>query len=125
MTLGWHGIGSACAGTGNAGRVDACEAVREAELPPCVRDVLEEARAARPEAEVICIAFRTLEDEHEIARMGPDPALVRGGTASQLQAKNLLVFSATVTLTSFEAVHTVTHVLVTRISVRSDESDPL
>lgn len=41
-----------------------------------------------------------------------------------IQAKNL-VFSVMETLTSLEAVHSVTHVLVTRISLRTDESDAL
>ena len=45
--------------------------VREHSLPLCVRDVLEAVRAARPESEVTCLAFRTLEGGRETMRMGP------------------------------------------------------
>ena len=89
--------------------------VPEQQLPTCVRDVLDAARAARPESEVTCIAFQTLESGRVIARLGSDmEAAGRGirSTPSILRAKDLLVLSVSVTETTFAVVRTVTHVLV-------------
>ena len=91
--------------------------VREEELPMCVRDVLDVARAVRPDSDVMCIAFHTLESGREIARIGPGAELIgdrsAGSFAACLRPKDLLVLSVTVTETTFETVHTVTHVLIT------------
>ena len=95
-----------------------CAGVCEHELPTCVRDVLEAARASRPEHDVICISFHAQENGREIARMGPEPELIVGAdgstVASRLHPKGLLVLTVAVTETTFETVHTVTHVLVAR-----------
>jgi hypothetical protein len=95
-----------------------CGRVHEQELPACVRDVLEAARASRPEHDVICISFHTRENGPEFAGRGPDPELIAGaGTNtvwSPLHPKSLLVLSVAVTETTFESVQTVTHVLVAR-----------
>jgi hypothetical protein len=95
-----------------------CAGVCEQELPTCVRDVLEAARVSRPEHDVTCLAFHAQENGREIARMGPEPELLVGagvGTvASPLHPKGLLVLTVAVTETTFETVHTVTHVLVAR-----------
>ena len=95
-----------------------CAGVCERELPTSVRDVLEAARASRPEHDVTCIAFHAQENGREIARMGPERELLVGagvGTvASRLHPKGLLVLTVAVTETTFETVHTVTHVLVAR-----------
>jgi len=95
-----------------------CGGVCERELPTCVRDVLEAARASRPEHDVTCISFHVHENGREIARMGPEPELIVGGCASavapRLHPKGLLVLTVAVTETTFETVHTVTNVLVAR-----------
>jgi hypothetical protein len=93
-------------------------AVCEPDLPTCVRNVLAGARAARPESDVTCIAFRTIENGREIARVGPDAEAISpqagGSIASCLRAKDLVVLSVTVTETTFETVRTVTHELIAR-----------
>ena len=95
-----------------------CAGVCEQELPTCVRDVLEAARASRPEHDVICISFHAQENGREIARMGPEPELIVGAdastVASRLHPKGLVVLTVAVTETTFETVHTVTHVLIAR-----------
>jgi hypothetical protein len=82
-----------------------------------VRDVLDAARAVRPDSDVMCIAFHTLESGREIARIGLGAELIgdrsAGSFAASLRRKDLLVLSVTVTETTFETVHTVTHVLIT------------
>ena len=92
--------------------------VREQELPACVRAVLDDARAARPQNEVTCIAFYTIESGHEVARMGPETELISGRcddvSSARLRRKDVLVLSVTVTETTSQAVRTVTHVLVAR-----------
>jgi hypothetical protein len=100
------------------GQRPTCAGFCEQELPTCVRDVLEAARASRPEHDVTCIAFHAQENGREIARMGPERELLVGagvGTvASRLHPKGLLVLTVAVTETTSETVHTVTHVLVAR-----------
>src|SRR5690349_23898434 len=81
--------------------------VPEVALPDCVRDVLAAARAARTDTDVTCVAFRTLEDGRETARIEPDIALLQcrdPHCAGALHAKNALVLSVTVTETTFETV---------------------
>ena len=75
----------------------------------CVREVLHACRVAQPDSEVTCIAFHTLDSGQEVTRMGPAPSF-----PSRLPPKDVLVLSVTVTETTFESVHTVTHVLVVR-----------
>ena len=95
----------------------------EWDLPMCVRDELDAARAARPEADVECLAFRTSEDGREIRRVGPDSELFgnrdSGSMPPRLQPRDLLVLSVTATETTFERVRSVTHVLVARTTRRS------
>jgi hypothetical protein len=83
----------------------------------CVRDVLDDARAVRPDSDLLCIAFHTLECGREIARIEPGAELISdrgaGSFAACLRPKDLLVLSVTVTETTFETVHTLTHVLIT------------
>jgi hypothetical protein len=83
--------------------------VREEELPMCVREALRASRAKQPDNEVTCIAFHTLDGGREVARTEPDASVL-----SSLHPKDVLVLSVTVTETTFENVHTVTHVLVAR-----------
>ena len=100
------------------GQRQKCAGFCEQELPTYVRDVLEAARASRPEHDVICLSFHAQENGREIARMGPEPELIVGAdarkVASRLHPKGLLVLTVAVTETTFETVHTVTHVLVAR-----------
>ena len=93
-----------------------CAGFCEQELPTYVRDVLEAARASRPDHDVICISFHAQQNGREIARMGPEPELIADAStvAPRLHPKGLLVLTVAVTETTFETVHTVTHVLVAR-----------
>src|SRR4051794_38320290 len=83
-------------------------AVREQDLPTCVRDVLDATRMARPDVEILCVSFRTLQEDQEIARMEPDPELMgcwcSRTAGSRPVAKNVVVLSVSVTETSFDAV---------------------
>jgi hypothetical protein len=103
-----------------------CAGVCEQELPTCVRDVLESARASRPEHDVTCISFHAQENGRETARMGPEPELIVGGCTStvapRLHPKGLLVLTVTVTETTFERVQTVSHVLVARTHLHRHEN---
>jgi hypothetical protein len=93
-----------------------CAPVDELLLPACVRDVLAAARAARPGQHLTCISFHTEDDGHESECMEPDPELIARMTAnaaSRLHRRNVLVLSVRVTETTFDSVHTRTHVLVT------------
>jgi hypothetical protein len=96
--------------------------LREADLPACVRDLLQAARAARPDVDLICLSYRLRSDGQEIVRIGSDPACTaewRGGSACPpLHPKQILVLSATATETTFEDVKSVTHVLVARMHRR-------
>ena len=92
-------------------------AVREDELPPPMRMALESARAARPGRQLACVAFYTCDNGREVARMGPEPAILDGTaafTSSLLAPKQLVVLSVTFTETTHSDVRTLTHVLVTR-----------
>ena len=89
---------------------------REQALPVCVRGVLDAARAARPDSEVTCIAFHTVENGRKVMGIGADMEVMGDGRTglapSRLHPKDVLVLSVTVTETTFDAVRTVTHVLV-------------
>src|SRR4029453_1447294 len=50
--------------------------VDERKLPTCVREALDAARAARPECQVTCVAFRTIEGGTETVRLEPQLELV-------------------------------------------------
>ena len=93
------------------GQRPSCDRVREDELPTCIRDALDAARAGRPATEVTCISFRTLQDGQEIVQMGPPAELLtedRTVTPSaRVPAKELLVLSVTVTETTFDRVQSV------------------
>lgn len=101
--------------------------VCEQKLPVCVRDALQASRAAHPEHDVTCIAFHTIDSGRAVAQMGPDAELIEDRNVasflSRLRPKDLLVLSVTVTETTFETVHTVTHVLVARKERRLSTSD--
>lgn len=107
---------AACSQGGNDSRNQTHATVPEQLLPACVRKVLDAARTARPECELACIAFRTLEDERVVARIGPGDGFADGslrGASSTIRPKNVLVLTVSVTETTFETVRTITHVLVT------------
>jgi hypothetical protein len=93
--------------------------VCEERLPLCVRDVLDDARAARPDAVVTCIAFHTRANGRPSAQMGLKPESLDDGGGHSLplrfRAKDVLVLSVAVTETTFGRVQTVTHVLVTHV----------
>lgn len=118
-------MGAECGQGGNDHQERIHETVPEQELPACVRDVLDAARAARPESELNCIAFQTVESGHVTARLGRDMDVLGGRSirdaSSTVRAKDLLVLSVSVTETTFATVRTVTHVLVTlaRRGIRS------
>jgi hypothetical protein len=75
-----------------------CDSVREHELEDCIRDILDAARAERPETEVTCISFRTLQDGQEIVQMRPPAEVLNQGCAgtrgARIRAKELLVLQA-------------------------------
>jgi hypothetical protein len=83
--------------------------VREEALPSSVRAALEAARAEQPERRLSCLAFHTLVDGEEVARMGPEEQLP--------DAASLLALSVVVSETTASAVRVVAHVLVTRVDV--------
>ena len=104
----------------------ALRTVCEEDLPICVRDVLNAARASRPDSEVTCVAFRTMARMHDAVRMQPQQlvhGLNAGSTADRLRKKELLVLSVSVTETTFDGVCTVTHVLVVRIRRQRPSED--
>jgi hypothetical protein len=92
-----------------------------------LRDALAEARATRPDRDVLCLAYRAEENGREVARIPPLPSvfdrLCRSKPGSQLRAKNVVVVSVVVTETTFERVKSVAHTLVARIEPR-DSSEP-
>ena len=79
--------------------------------------------------DVTCISLRTLEGGREIARVGLDAELIsEEGTPSvlsRLRPKDLLVLSVSVTETTFEAVRTVTHVLIARTAPGATRIEPV
>jgi hypothetical protein len=93
--------------------------LREADLPACVRDLLQAARTARPDVDLICLSYRLRSGGQEIVRIGSDAACTaawRGGSACPpLHPRDVLVLSVTATETMFEDVRSATHVLVTRM----------
>ena len=92
--------------------------LHEEDLPACVREVIAASRAARPDRVVTCVSLRTLEGGRETARLGLDAELIPEegvpSILSRLRPKDLLVLSVSVTETTFEAVRTVTYVLIAR-----------
>jgi hypothetical protein len=81
--------------------------VREEALPASVRAALESARAEQPDRRLTCIAFHTLVDGQETARMGPEGELP--------EAASLLALSVVVSETTAASVRVVAHVLVTQV----------
>lgn len=51
----------------------------EQDLPTCVRDLLNAARLARQDSDVLCISFRIVENSREIALMELAPEIIRRG----------------------------------------------
>jgi len=82
------------------------DAIREEALPGSVRAALEAARSEHAERRLTCIAFHTLVDGREVARMGPEGELPDPTT--------LLVLSVVVGETTARRVGVVAHVLVTQ-----------
>jgi len=99
-----------CAGDRRAG-------FPEADLPACVRGVLEGARAARPDRDLICLSYRSHSGGQQIVTMAADMPC----TSVLLQPKDVIVLSITATETTFEEVESVTHVLVVRMQPRAGE----
>jgi len=61
--------------TGRRFDLDACQpggrgVLYESQLPSSLLDALREARAARPDRDVLCVAYRMEEDGREVARIG-------------------------------------------------------
>jgi hypothetical protein len=99
--------------TADATRFD--HPVAEHDLPAIVRVLVDAARAAQPERDLTCVAFRTVENSAEVARMGLSPELLASGGESPIsgiRAQDLLVMSVTVSETTFRTVRTVHHILV-------------
>jgi hypothetical protein len=91
--------------------------VAEHNLPPVVRALMDAARAAQPERDLTCVAFRTVENSAEVTRMGVGPGLLASDGESPIagiRAQDLLVMSVTVSETTFRTVRTVHHILVAR-----------
>ena len=113
--------------TGRRFDLDACQAgcsgvLCESQLPSPLLDALREARAARPDRDVLCVAYRLEEDGREVARIGSAcDGLDRVGRAepgSQIRAKDVIVVSVVVIETTFERVRRVSHTLVARTQAR-------
>jgi hypothetical protein len=117
---GWDG-GEQSAASGRTGPIR--PAISERKLPACVRDVLGDARAARPGVELTCLSFHTREDGREVTRIGEAAELFdrsHGGSPSTpLHPKDVIVLSVTTTETTCDNVRTVTHVVVARLDRRS------
>ena len=101
---------------------DCCGGLCESQLPSSLLDALREARAARPDRDVLCVAYRMEEDGLEVARIGSAcGGLDRAGRAepgSQIRAKDVIVVSVVVIETTFERVKRVSHTLVARTQAR-------
>ena len=80
--------------------------VREEALPASVRSALESARAEQPDRRLRCVAFHTVVDGQEVARMGPEGELP--------DEASLVVLSVVISETTAETVRVVAHVLVTQ-----------
>jgi hypothetical protein len=80
--------------------------VSEDALPAPMRDALASARVQRAPRTLSPVAFQTLVDGAQVARMGPDGELPPHG---ELVALSVIVSEATV-----DGVHVVAHVLVAR-----------
>lgn len=83
-------------------------AMREEALPASIRAALETARAEQPERRLKCVAFHTIVDGEEVARMGPEGELPDNAS--------LLVLSVVVSETTAKSIRVVAHVLVTQVA---------
>jgi hypothetical protein len=108
--------------------IDACQpggcgVLCERQLPSSLRDALRNARAARPDRDVLCVAYRMEEDGREVARTGPVSdgfdRVGRAESSSHIRAKDIIIVSVVVTETTFERVKRVSHTLVTRTQARA------
>jgi hypothetical protein len=110
-----------CGGSAASHNASDLPNVCENDLPIHMRDVLDAARASRPDREVTCIAFHTLDGTGRNVRLEPSPQLIDDWTASaiaaRLRPKELLVLSVTVTETTFDNSRTLTHVLVAKMVI--------
>lgn len=110
--------------TGRRFDLDACQAgcsgvLCESQLPSPLLDALREARAARPDRDVLCFAYRMEEDGREVARIGSAFDCVElPDTFVHIRAKDVIVMSVVVTETTFERVKRVSHTLVARTQAR-------
>ena len=110
--------------TGRRFDLDACQAgcsgvLCESQLPSPLLDALREARAARPDRDVLCFAYRMEEDGREVARIGSAFDCVElPETFAHIRAKDVIVISVVVTETTFERVKRVSHTLVARTQAR-------
>ena len=88
----------------------------EQDLPTSVRDLLNAARLARQDSDVLCISFRIVENSRQVALMELAPEIITrwstGSKDARPRPKDLLVLSMTATETTFESVRTISHVLV-------------
>jgi hypothetical protein len=110
-----------CGGSAANHNASDVPSVCEEDLPICMRDVLYAARASRPDRELTCIAFHTLDGTRHNVQLEPSPQLIDDWTASaiaaRLRPKELLVLSVTVTETTFDNSRTLTHVLVAKMAI--------
>jgi hypothetical protein len=110
--------------TGRRFDLDACQpggrgVLYESQLPSSLLDALREARAARPDRDVLCVAYRMEEDGREVARIGfAFDCVELPETFAQIQAKDVIVVSVVVIETTFERVKRVSHTLVARTQAR-------
>jgi hypothetical protein len=87
-------------------RSEGATAVSEDALPAAMRDALAFARAQRAPETLAPLAFQTLVDGVETARMGPKDELPA--------TEELVVLSVVVSEATADGVHVVAHVLVAR-----------
>jgi hypothetical protein len=110
--------------TGRRFDLDACQpgcrgVLCESQLPSSLLEALRKARAARPDRDVLCVAYRTEEDGREVARIGSAFDCVElPDTFVHIRAKDVIVMSVVVTETTFERVKRVSHTLVARTQAR-------
>jgi len=85
--------------------------MREEALPASIRAALETARGERPEHQLTCLAFHTLVDGEEVARLGQPDELP--------DLADILVLSVVSTETTATDIRVVAHVLVAQVAAKN------
>jgi hypothetical protein len=85
--------------------------MREEALPASIRAALETARSERPEHQLTCLAFHTLVDGEEVARLGRPVELP--------DLADILVLSVVSSETTATDIRVVAHVLVAQVAAKN------